>query len=192
MKRHLLLAIMLFIGTLATWASNQVTDQEPAQVAQQIVKLLEDKKWMFVPREAKMPYGVTIDNLRSDNNFIQINGDNIDIRFDYDGGNLRHNMSPLQIMRLLEDVGTYYTYFDTLPPIYMARCEISSQKIKVSKNNKMVRASITYRTVETNFNEFGNRYVIDITIDTRDLSTSIICRGMHYEETYYGNIFAIE
>lgn len=192
MKKILFMAVMLIIGTLATLANDKRTDEERAKDAQQIVKLIESKKWVFVPNEANMPYGVTIDHMREDNNYFQVDGNKIDIRIDYAGANIRHNMTPMQIRHLIEDVSTNYMYFDTLPPIYIAKCELQDQEVDVSKNNKTVRVKITYETTDTNFTEFGSHHVIDISINTSDLSTSIFCSGLHYEETYFGQLYGIE
>lgn len=184
--------MLLIIGDVASMAKDNRTDEERARDAQQIVKLIESKKWMFVPQEANMPYGVTIDHMRQDNNYFQVDGNSIDIRIDYVGGNIRHNMSPMQIRHLIEDVSTNYVFFDTLPPIYTAKCELTDQEVEVTKNNKTVRVKLTYNTTDSNFNEFGSHHVIDLTISTHDLSTSMFCSGMHYEETYFGQIYAIE
>lgn len=186
MTRRFFIAIMafLFCGAI-TMSAEKLTDEQRAKAAQDIVKIIEGKQWVFIPESVEFNASLQIDRLRTDQNRFIMKGDEMKIHVDYHGGEVRANMSPRKTMETIREIAEVEPI---IPPVFVSKLQIVKQEVDVSKNNKYVKVRLHFKVEETNLNVPSTTSLLELNVNTSDMSATLRCDGLNEDEVYFGNL----
>lgn len=186
MTKKIFFAIMalLFCG-INTISAEKLTDEQRAKAAQDIVKIIEGKHWVFIPESVEFGASLQIDRLRDDQNRFIMQDDEMKIHVDFHGGEVRANMSPRRAIETMREIAEVDPI---LPPVFISKLHIVKQEVEVSKNNKVVKVRLHFSVEDTNLSIPSTTSLLELNITTSDMNTTLRCEGLNEDELYFGNL----
>lgn len=173
MKKNLLLCLILALTSIGCcFAKGKMTKEEKAQAATEIASMLENKQWIFLPKDVTFSGGSRIDKLQSPDNFFVMQGDSLDMQVNLARG-IMHNPSA-------SSSSTYFGFFNSKMNVYKS-------EVTTSKDNNVVKVMMEGNLESKSSNHVG-RAMIDVRVNIAEGLTYVQFRDKTREATFIGTI----
>lgn len=184
--------ILIFVVMLMAMVIKAEVSEELKAQAQEYATLLEKEDWMIVPRQAEFPKTIKFMDMREDCNFFISQNNNLSIRIDFMGTRVTHALSEEQLFWLAQENAELWHMLEVAPPFFTAECTPVSKSVRISKNCKTVTMELSCNVTDSNFRDYNSIPSFTIRVDVKSGTAQIVCRGMHYDERFDGNIYRIQ
>lgn len=182
----------ILIAILMTNVARAEVSEDLKKQADEYAAMLEKDNWMLVPRQANFPKTISFMDMREDTNYFRLLDDKLDIQLDFAGTRVRHALSEEQLFWLAEENAELFYLLETAPPFFTATCSPTKKEVRISKNCKTVTMDLNCNLLETNFRDYNSMPSFTVRVDVKTGTAQITCHGMHYDESFDGNIYLVK
>lgn len=174
MKKNLLLCLMLVLVSMSnSYAKNEMTKEERAQAASEIVAVLESKQWIFLPKSVTFAKGVSIDKLETEQNQFLMQNDTLSVQVFLQKGTV-HNPTKRNV--------------NITRPNIVDKLFVQKNEISVSKNNKTVTSKLE-GTLEGVGQKGINRVTIEISVNVSNGTAYLNFRDHETKNAIFYGVF---